>query len=137
NRARDNAEAKAVEMLAALQNGESEFETLATESGLEFARHDAIKRNSLVPDVTLVQEVFRLQAPAEGATVQTVLPTSNGFAVVELHSITQGVLEGEALLAKKQYERVIANSNSSQEATALMRQLRASAEVEVFEDRIK
>lgn len=137
NRARDNAEAKAVEMLAALQNGESEFETLATESGLEFARHDAIKRNSLVPDMTLVQEVFRLQAPAEGATVQTVLPTSNGFAVVELHSITQGVLEGEALLAKKQYERVIANSNSSQEATALMRQLRASAEVEVFEDRIK
>jgi len=137
NLARDNAEAKAVELLAALQNGESEFETLATESGLEFARHDAIKRNSFVPDVTLVQEIFRLQAPDEGATVQTVLPTSNGFAVVELHSITQGVLEGGELLAKKQYERYIANSNASQEATALMRQLRASAEVEVFEDRIK
>jgi len=137
NLARDNAEAKAVEFLAALQSGETEFEALATESGLEFARNEAIKRNSFVPDVTLVQEVFRLQKPAEDVTVQTVLPTSNGFAVVELHSITPGVLEGGALIAKKQYERVIANSNASQEATALMRQLRASAEVEVFEDRIK
>jgi peptidyl-prolyl cis-trans isomerase D len=137
NLARDNAEAKAVELLAALQNGESEFEALATESGLEFARHDAIKRNSFVPDATLVQEIFRLQSPAEYATVQTVLPTSNGFAVVELESITQGVLEGGALLAQTQYGRVIANSNASQEAFALMRQLRASAEVEVFEDRIK
>ena len=137
NLARDNAEAKAVELLAALQNGASEFEALATESGLEFARHEAIRRNSFVPDVTLVQEVFRLQTPAEGATVQTVLPTSNGFAVVELESVTQGALEGGALLARKQYERVIANSNASQEASALMRQLRASADVEVFEDRIK
>jgi hypothetical protein len=41
------------------------------------------------------------------------------------------------LLARKQYARVIANSNASQEATALMRQLRAGADVEVFEDRIK
>ena len=137
NLARENAEAKAVELLAALQAGESEFEALATESGLEYARHEAIKRNSFVPDVKLVQEVFRLQAPAEDATIQTVLPTSNGFAVVELYSITQGELEGGALLARKQYERVIANSNASQEASALMRQLRASAEIEVFEDRIK
>jgi peptidyl-prolyl cis-trans isomerase D len=136
NLARDNAEAKAVEFLAALQSGENEFEALATESGLEFARHEAIKRNSFVPDVKLVQEVFRLQKSAEDATVQTVLPSSNGFAVVELHSITPGVLEGGAWVAKKQYERVIANSNASQEATALMRQLRASAEVEVYEDRI-
>lgn len=137
NLARDNAEVIAGELLAALKGGESEFEVLATESGLEFARHEAIKRNSFVPDATLVQEVFRLQAPAEDAAVQAVLPTSNGFAVIELESIVQGTLEGDALLARQQYERVIANSNASQEAFAMMAQLKAIAEVEVFEDRIK
>ncbi len=137
NLARDNAEAKAIELLAAVQGGDGEFEALATEAGLDYARHEAIRRNSFVPDVELVQEVFRLQVPAEDASIQAVLPTSNGFAVVELDAVVQGKLEGGALLAQKQYERVIANSNSSQEATALMSQLREIADIEVFEDRIK
>jgi peptidyl-prolyl cis-trans isomerase D len=137
NLARDNAEIKANELLADLKGGNSEFEALATKAGLEFARHEAIKRNSFVPDVTLVQEVFRLQKPAEDAAVQAVLPTGNGFAVVELDLVVQGKLEGEALIAKQQFERVIANSNASQEAFAMMAQLRAIAEVEVYEDRIK
>jgi len=137
NLARDNAEAKAIELLAAVQGGDGEFEALATEAGLDYARHEAIRRNSFVPDVELVQEGFRLQVPAEDASIQAVLPTSNGFAVVELDAVVQGKLEGGALLAQKQYERVIANSNSSQEATALMSQLREIADIEVFEDRIK
>jgi peptidyl-prolyl cis-trans isomerase D len=137
NLARDNAEIKANELLADLKGGNSEFEALATKAGLEFARHEAIKRNSFVPDVTLVQEVFRLQTPAEDAAVQAVLPTGNGFAVVELDLVVQGKLEGEALIAKQQFERVIANSNASQEAFAMMAQLRAIAEVAVYEDRIK
>jgi len=137
NLARDNANAKAMALLSALQSGEAGFETLATESGLEYAHHEAIKRSSLVPDVMLVQEVFRLRAPADNATVQAVLPTSTGFAVVELEAILPGELEGGAVLARQQYERLIANSNASQEAFALMRQLRSAAEVEVFEDRIK
>ncbi len=85
----------------------------------------------------LVQEIFRLQSPAENEKVQIVLPTTNGFAVVELESVEPGVMEGEALLAQQQYERVIANGNASQETTALMKQLRATADIEVFEDRIK
>jgi hypothetical protein len=56
---------------------------------------------------------------------------------VQLDSVVQGELEGEALLAQQQYERVLANGSASLENSALMRQLRASAKVEVFEDRIK
>jgi len=137
NLARDNAEAQAIELLAALQSGGGELEALSTEAGLDYARHEAVKRNSFVPDVELVKEIFRLQAPAEGDSVQTVLPTANGFAVVEMDLVVQGELEGGSPLAKQQYERVIANTNASQEATALMSQLREMAEVEVFEDRIK
>ena len=135
--ARDNAEAQAAELLASLQRGESGFDALAAEAGLEYTHHEAIKRNSFVPDVTLVQEVFQLQVPAENETVQTVLPTSDGFAVVELESVVDGELDVGALLAYQQYERVLANSSASQEAFALMRQLRATAEIKVFEDRIR
>jgi peptidyl-prolyl cis-trans isomerase D len=137
NLARDNANAKAGELLASLQSGETEFEVLATESGLEYARHEAVRRNAFTPDATLVKEVFRLQTPAENESVQTVLPTTDGFAVVELELVENGVMEGEALLAQQQYQRVIANGSASQETSALMQQLRASADIEIFEDRIR
>ena len=137
NLARDNANAKAIELLAALQGGESEFEALATESGLEYAHHEAVKRSSSAPDMTLIQEIFRLQAPAEDTTVQVVLPTSNGYAVVELESITPGELEDGAVFLGRQYQRVIANTSSSQESYALLEQLRSIADIEVFEDKLK
>lgn len=137
NLARDNAKARADELLAALQSGDVELEALATDFGLEYAQHDAVKRNAFVPDAKLVQEVFLLPTPAEGEPVEAVLPTSTGFAVVQLVSVVQGELEGAALQAQQQYERVIANGNASQENSALLRQLRASAKIEVYEDRIK
>ena len=137
NLARENANTKALELLASLQTGDTGLEALAIDAGLEFGRHETIKRNSLVPDVTLVQEIFRLQAPAEGAAVQVVLPTSNGYAVVELDSVVPGVLEGGSPFAQQQYERIISNGRASQETSALLSQLRATAEIEVFEDRIR
>jgi peptidyl-prolyl cis-trans isomerase D len=135
--ARENAEAKAYELLAALQTLDSDVETLATESGLEFGLHEEIKRNTSVPDAKLVQEVFRMKAPAAETTVQEVLPTSNGFALVVLTSVVRGSLEGDQMLAARQYVRVIENGNASQETNAIMSQLRAAADIEVFEDRIQ
>ena len=138
NLAREKASTQAKELLASLEEGGTDMEALATESGLEYARHEAVKRNSFVPDALLVKEVFRLPAPAEGEVIEAVLPTSNGFAIVQLDSVVQGDLEsGTAVMARQQYQRVISNGNASLENSALMRQLRASANVEVFEDRIK
>lgn len=137
NQARDDANARALELLLVLEAGEIEFETLATDAGLTYGRHETTKRNAFVPDAKLVQEIFRLPTPAENENIKTVLPTTNGFAVVELESVEPGLMEGEALLAQQQYERVIANGSASQETSALMQQLRASADIEVFEDRIK
>ncbi|NOR19265.1 MAG: hypothetical protein GQ538_04155 [Xanthomonadales bacterium] len=135
--ARDNANTRATEFLATLQSGSDEFEALATAYELEYALNEAVGRNSFAPDVMLVKEVFKLQSPAEDSQVQVVLPTSSGFAVVSLDSVVPGTLDEGALLASQQYERVLANSNASQEAYGLMRQLRHNADVEVFEDRIK
>jgi len=136
NLANDNANIRANELLEALQNGDSDLETLATESGLEFVRQDAVKRNSVFPDAELVKAVFRLPAPLNDNAVDAVLPTANGFALVQLDAVVQGKLEDGNPLAQ-QYARVIANGNASLENSALMRQLRATAQVEVYEDRIK
>ena len=137
NKARDAANEKAGEMLAALQSGTSDLESLATESELEYGLHETVKRNAFVPDAKLVQEVFKLKKPAEGETITAVLPTDLGFAVVELNAVVAGELDTEQPFAKQQYERVVANSYASQEATALMQQLRESADIEVYEDRIQ
>jgi peptidyl-prolyl cis-trans isomerase D len=137
NLARDSAKARADDLFAGLQAGEGELEALATDAGLEYARHDAVTRSSQQPDTQLVQEVFRLSIPAEGEAVNAVLPTTVGFAVVQLESVVQGDLESGPAFAQQQYERVIANGNASLETSALMRQLRDTAEIEVFEDRIK
>jgi len=137
NLARENAEAQANELLLAVQSGTDELEALAAETGFEYANHEATKRNAIIPDPILVQEVFRLQTPVEGENIRVVLPTGDGFAVVELSSVKNGVIEEGAMLAQQQYKRVLANGKASQEAFAMMRQLRANAEVKVFEERIQ
>ena len=137
NLARDSANARAVELLAALQSGDSELEELVAESGLVYARHEEVKRNAFVPDAMLVQEIFRLASPLEGSPVEAVLPTTQGFAVVQLESVVRGQLDSGTLMVQQQYERVIANGNASQENAALMRQLRTAAKIEVYEDRIQ
>ena len=137
NLARDEAKARAEALLAALQGSENGLEALATESGLEFSRLESARRNSFAPDALLVKEIFRLPGPGGDTSVDAVLPTSGGFAVVQLESVEQGTIEGGSLMTQQQYERVIANGNASLENTALMAQLRAAAVVDVFEDRIK
>lgn len=135
--ANKQARARADQLLLAVKTGEKDLNSLAAEAGLEYAHHQAVRRNALVPDGLLVKEIFRLHEPIEGEPLLTVLPASKGFAVVVLESIKDGELDAGAWLAQQQYERTLANGSASQEAWALMRQLRATAEVEVFEERLK
>jgi len=137
NLARESAQAMANDLLASLQAGDNELEALATDTGLEYGHHDAVRRGSPTPDTKLVQEIFRLPIPAQGEAVDVVLETTSGFAVVQLESVVQGDLETGPAIAQQQYQRVIANGNASLETAALMAQLRNTADVEVFEDRIK
>jgi peptidyl-prolyl cis-trans isomerase D len=125
NLALDSAKAKANEILAAVQSGNSELEVLAEEYGLEHGVHESIKRNSQVPDAVLVPEVFRLPTPA------------NGEPIVELNDVVRGAMDDGTPIIAMQHERVISNSNGSMENAAVMSQLRAAADIEVFEDRIR
>jgi peptidyl-prolyl cis-trans isomerase D len=135
--ARDRAEATANELLAAYQSEEGDIETLALVAELEYSYFDQIQRNALVPDNRLVTEVFQLSIPAEGQSIEAVLPSTDGFAVIQLEKVTDGVIDEGAALAQQQYSRILTNSNASQEATGLIKRLRSEADVKVFEDRIK
>jgi peptidyl-prolyl cis-trans isomerase D len=137
NLARDKANTRARELLAELQGGDSGLEAVAQEAGLEYSLHEGIKRNSFVPDQTLVQEIFRVNKPVDSEAVEAVLPTADGFAVVELMSVVPGELDESVMPARQQYERVLANTSASHETSALMKQLRAAADIEVYEDRIR
>lgn len=133
----DQAEAVANDLLVALESGSDDLDTLALAAGLESNRYELLKRNALVPDNQLVTEIFQLSPPADGETVRAVLPSADGFAVVELEAVEAGVMQAGEALAQQQYSRILTNSNASQEAFALMRRLRDTADVKVYEDRIQ
>lgn len=133
----DQAEATANELLAALQAGQGDLETLATAAELEVNHYQLLKRHALQPDSRLVTEIFKMKPPAEGETVQAVLPATDGYAVVVLEDVQDGVAAEGGALAQQQYSRILANSNASQEAFALMRRLRSAADVKVYEGRIQ
>lgn len=135
--ARDRAKAQADELLLSLQSGQASLESLADEADLEYNHYELLKRNALQPDNKLVTELFQLQAPQDGQTVQVVLPSTDGFAVIELESVIDGVAEEGAALAQQQYARILANGRASQEAISLMRRLRDEADITVLEDRIQ
>ncbi len=135
--ARNRSRARAEQLLATAQTGDEDFSSVAESGGLEYIHHEAIRRNAIVPDAMLVKEIFRLQIAADSEPLLVMLPATNGFAVVALESISNGGLDDNVPLAQQQYRRILANSSASQEVWALMRQLRASSEVEIFEDRIR
>jgi len=137
NLAREIARTRADELLAAAQSDDGDLETLATDAGFEYSNYEKVNRNASAPDATLVKEIFRLPEPTGDAGVEAVLPTSKGYAVVQLVSVEQGSLDNGTPVNRQQYERVIANGNASLENAAFLAQLRANATIEVFEDRIK
>ncbi len=137
NLAFDEAHGRAEKLLQAAKSGTEPLEKLAADAGLKYASFEAVKRTSQEPDTQLVEEIFKQPRPAEGKADDVVLPTSEGFAVVALETVEDGALEPGNKQARQQYRRYLANSSASEEVTGLMAQLRAAADIEVFEENIK
>ena len=136
-RALDVAKSTADRLLAELNEPGTDFETLAETNGYSVILTEAAKRQSFVPDFTVVENVFHLDAPTDGEVLSTVVDSLNGYALVVLDNVTSGSLEEGAVLNEQQYKRQIANSAASIEVTGLLRQLRDAADVEIFEDRLR
>jgi hypothetical protein len=97
---------------------------------------EAATRRNFVPDAQIVEQVFQMPAPEEGAVELAVVESSDGYAVVELQSVADGEL-GATTPGELQFRRQIANAAASAEWRGFMQQLRESARVKVFEERLR
>jgi peptidyl-prolyl cis-trans isomerase D len=134
-RAMDAAQARANEILAQVNSG-ADLSVLGTENELELLADEAATRNSPAVRSDLLQDLFLMNAPGEDGPVNEVLKLSDGYAVVQLQSVTDGVLSEEDALKSQSYNRRISNATGSNEAYSFMRMLRSQSEVTVFEDRL-
>jgi len=137
SRAMDKARSEAEAMLVALQSSDHDLDSVAEQFGYEVILTEAALRRNFIPDRTVVEQVFRLDSPADGETVSAVVAAQNGYALVVLKSVTNGSLDVGSALNEQQYRRLIANAAASIEVTGLIRQLRDTGNVEVYEDRLK
>lgn len=135
-RALDAALATAQELLAALQAGE-DMQSLAEARELELVEAEAATRSSGELDATLREQLFLMEAPAEGGSVTQVLELDDGYAVVLLERVTDGTLGEEDALRKAGYQRRIANASASAESMGFLRMLRAQSTIEIYEDRLR
>ncbi|NIP16828.1 MAG: hypothetical protein GWM87_00680 [Xanthomonadales bacterium] len=127
----------AEEMLSGLDAEGATLAGLAEAAGLEFVTVEAANRRSVQPDAVVVQELFRLPDPGGDAPLHRVVDAEGGFALVELLGVTDGsVSPGEEAL-RQMYGRQVANAAASAESRAILRQLRDSARIDVFEDRLR
>lgn len=130
------AREKAQSLLSELQSSALTLDELAAQAGLEVIPTTGAVRRNFVPDRAVVLEVFKLPPPEAGQTRAAVVEASNGYALVVLENVEEGSMDVNAGQSEEQYRRQIANAAASIEARGFMAQLRDSARVEVFEDRL-
>ena len=129
------AAAQAEGLLARAQAGE-ELAALAEESGNELlVAEDARRQGSPYPQ-QLITRIFRMSPPETDAIRMEILPLDEGYAVVALESVADGVLSEDDLIREQNYRRRISNATANAEAFAFLRFLRSQSEIEVFEERL-
>jgi len=134
-RAMEAAQARATEILAQVTSG-GDLSLLGDESELEVLVVEAATRSGVDVRSDLLQDLFLMDTPGEDGPVNEVLKLSDGYAVVQLKSVTDGVLSEEDALKSRAYNRRISNATGNSEAYSFMRMLRSQSEIKVFEERL-
>ena len=133
--AMESAQARANEILAQVVSG-ADPALLGEENELEVLIVEAATRSDGDVRGDLLQDLFLMESPNEDGPVNEVLSLSDGYAVVQLQSVTDGVLSEEDVLKSQSYNRRISNATGNSEAFSFMRMLRSQSEIQVFEDRL-
>ncbi len=123
-------------LLARLEGGEA-LEDLAAENALEVVVNEAATRTMTAIDSSLRSELFLMEKPAEGSVTSAVVEVREGYAVVRLDSVTDGVLAEGDVARIQAYSRRIASASATDEALGFIEMLRAQSTIEVFEDRLR
>ncbi|MEE4216171.1 MAG: SurA N-terminal domain-containing protein [Xanthomonadales bacterium] len=135
-RAMEVAAQTAEAMLARLEGGEA-LEDLAAENALEVIVNEAATRTMTAIDSSLRSELFLMEKPEEGNATTAVVEVGEGYAVVRLDRVTDGVLAEGDVARIQAYSRRIASASATDEALGFIEMLRAQSTIEVFEDRLR
>lgn len=124
-RAQVMAEERAAEIVAQLQADEA--------TGADFIELGNVSRQTASQPRAVIQKLFNLSAPAEGAlTVDTTKLTNGNVAVVALSGVQPGAVD-EAQTAQLQDQLV--NSYMQESYQAVISALRADAEIQILLDK--
>jgi len=134
-RAMEAAQATANEILAQVTSG-ADLSVLGEENDLEVLAAEAASRNGVEVRRDLLRDLFLMEIPGEDGPVNAVLELDDGYAVVQLQSVTDGVLLDEDVLKAQSFNRRISNATGNSEAFSFMRMLRSQSEIKVFEERL-
>jgi peptidyl-prolyl cis-trans isomerase D len=134
-RAMEAAEARADEFLALALAG-TDLSVIAADSGLEVLEAEALMRDDAEIRADLRKALFQMDVPGEGGPLTEILELSDGYAVVQLQSVSDGELLEEDVLKSQSFNRRLANSTASSETYGFLRMLRSQSEITVFEDRL-
>jgi peptidyl-prolyl cis-trans isomerase D len=134
-RAMEAAEARADEFLALAVAG-TDLSVIAADNGLEVLEAEALMRDDAEIRADLRKALFQMDVPGEGAPLTEILELSDGYAVVQLQSVSDGELLEEDVLKSQSFNRRLANSTASSETYSFLRMLRSQSEITVYEDRL-
>ena len=97
---------------------------------------EAVRRDNKDLPTELLTGIFLLQAPENETPRTAIVPMANGYAVVQLEQVVDGVVPDDDPAKVQNYRRRIANASANSEAMGFLRMLRKHAQIEVFEDRL-
>ncbi|MGY6631090.1 MAG: SurA N-terminal domain-containing protein [Wenzhouxiangella sp.] len=122
------------ESLASQVRG-SDLESVAGEVERELQVVDAMARFDFQHGFDLVNEVFRLPAPRNGATIH-VLPRGDGFVVARLEGVTPGNPAAASSAERAGMRQQLLFAQMGSDVAALLEYLRANTNIRVLEERI-
>jgi peptidyl-prolyl cis-trans isomerase D len=135
DRAMEAAKATAEALLAEVSGG-GDMALLAEERSLELLALEAATRASAEVPADLRTQLFKMPAPTETESQYELVELSNGYAVVRLDSVVDGVVSEQEAIKAENYKRRLDNATASAEIYAFLRMLRSQSEIEVYEDRL-
>lgn len=132
----ERARAQAEALLAELRTGKA-IDELAKANGAELKTFDGLGRTGFVVDPPLLQEIFRMQHPAEGGATMAVLePDAGRVVIAELRTVNPGDASKVDAAQREMLATQLAQAAGAAEAQAWVRSLRTGVDIRIAEDRL-
>lgn len=136
-RAAEAAHERAAELFTRLQSGEAPDELAASEDDLEVQQAGFVSRQDDALPAAVLQEAFRLERPqADGRSVGQSRLDGGEYALVVVSGVRDGDVESVNDEERQRLRDQLQTAYAQEATQDFIRELRAQADIEIFEDRL-